>query len=243
MFSVYDFLGGFSVWILLKLKSNFFSKFAILFQSSFIKSKEIWNLVLLPFQFTVWYALQGKSTTRAKAAQQSAQGPSSLLQSVVAKQMELCGASRCFTVWDPGAMPLLLSCQYVGRVLSSHVACLWSVWVGVGSSTAGSRRGVKRGAPGLVSPSSILFFFFYFFLSWRSWRRGWDCGASGGSVGHEADWRCLSLCRLLLGDGRCSASSSVCARSLRRFIFSPPSVPFCSSLDFDSRSSWLDAWA
>jgi hypothetical protein len=67
---------------------------------------------------------------------------------------------------------LLSSCRYVGRVLSSHVACLWSVWVGVGSSTAGSRRGVKRGAPGLVSPSSVLFFSSTFFLSWRSWRRG-----------------------------------------------------------------------
>jgi hypothetical protein len=55
----------------------------------------------------------------------------------------------------------------VGRVLSSHVVCLWSVWVGVGSSTAGLRRGVKRGAPGLVSPSSVLFF-----SSTRSWRRG-----------------------------------------------------------------------
>jgi hypothetical protein len=125
----------------------------------------------------------------------------------------------------------------VGRVLSSHVTCLWSVWVGVGSSTAGSQRGVKRGAPGLVSPSSILFFFFYFF-SQLAFMALVAVASAMRRIG--VAFLCAGCC---WGDGRCSASSSVCARSLRRFIFSPPSVPFCSSLDFDSRSSWLDAWA
>jgi hypothetical protein len=138
-------------------------------------------------------------------------------------------------------------------VLSSHAICLWSVWVRVGSATAGSLCGVR----GFLGWSRLRQFYYvlYSFFSdgfrgggfWALVVAGWDCGDGGGCVGQEADWRCVSPSRLLLGDGPCSVLSLVHARSLRRFNFPPPSMQsVCllrSSSDYDLRSSRLDAWA
>jgi hypothetical protein len=140
--------------------------------------------------------------------------------------MERCGASRCFTMWDPGAMRLFVvelsvcgtrvkfSCcmPLVGLGRSRFVHSWLAVW---------SKEGRPWSALAFVSSN----FFFYFFLSWRSWRRG----GTGALVAVASAMRRIGVAFLCAGccwgDGCCSTSSSVRARSLRRFIFSPA---FCA---------------